>query len=131
MKKLKPYSFQVSDPVFKTALYVIVNLSYEKMIIKLKKRFPDFCLKTNEDALGLSFEHYDEKSNLNYPFLWVKNFNWDIRSQETFTHELNHSIFAALIYKNMAHSENNEAHCYLFGYYFTECWRKLNKRYNN
>ena len=128
--KNKPYSFQLAEPVFKTALFVMVNISFEKMIVKVKKRFPDFKLsKKYKDVNGLAFSHYDEETNLHYPFLWVKKFDWTIEWQQVFVHELAHFVFEELCEKNMPSSENNEGFCYLLGYYFVECWKKLKKFY--
>ena len=128
--KDKSYSFQLTDPVFSTALFVIVNISFEKMGIKVKKKFPDFeLLEKYKDSNGLFFSHYDGKTNLHYPILWVRKFDWCIKSQEVFVHELAHFIFDELCKKNMPSSENNEGFCYLFGYYFGECWKKLKRFY--
>lgn len=133
-KKLKPFEFQLKEDIFGSALYVIVNKPYDRMVADIKKKFPDFQLDNSarEGALGLTFEYYDDKINRGFPFIWIAKFEWSIVDQGTLAHETAHFIFRLLESKGIKldTKEPNEPYCYLFEYYFVNALRQLGKQYS-
>ncbi len=60
--------------------------------------------------------------------IWVKNFDWSVRSQATLAHELIHFVWSVLEDKQIPVSrDNEETFAYYFDYFYTEIWWKLRK----
>ena len=129
-QQFKPYQFQLSEEIFKSAVFIMVNRSYDSMIRYVQKKFPNFELpKHLSNSLGLCFSHKDKKSGILYSFVWVKKFDWTIGAQGCYLHELCHFIWHLIDEKNMVASHNDEPYCYLFEYYMKESWKKLQRFY--
>lgn len=132
-KKLKPFEFQLKEDVFSSALYVIVNKSFDTMVKDIKNKFSDFELSPSayEGAQGITFRYYDSQSNKSYPFIYIPKFEWSIYYQGVLAHELSHFTFYTLDEKGISvtSKEPNEPYCYLFEYYFVNALRKLGKKY--
>ena len=128
-KTLKPYAFDVSEPIFKSCCRVYVNMTMDDMITRIKLKFPGFNFKkvVNEDAGAYFFWFYYKPTEQNFPVLWVRKFDWSLAEQAIFIHELLHFIFYEARHKAILKSE--EFFCYMLEYYVRECWRKLKKLY--
>lgn len=132
VKKIKPVEFQLKEDVFNSAIYIIVNKSFDQMVADIKKRLPSFVLTDDKGGLnGLAFVHYEKKDDLTYNFIYLPKFEWTIHHQGILAHELLHIVFYLFSQKGVTVSVNdpNEAFCYFYEFYFDRIMTKLGKIY--
>jgi hypothetical protein len=129
---MKKFEFQLGEDIFHTAVYFILNKPFKRMVADIKRKFKDFKLSPDllSSAQGITFEHYNKKDNLDYFFIYLPHFEWNIKSQGILAHEILHFVLYELKKKNIELVEPNEPACYLFEYYFVSALRQLGKRAN-
>jgi hypothetical protein len=129
LEKNKFVSFQLTEPVFKSVIYIIVNVDFEGLNKIIEKRLGEkgHLDEKHKDCLGIATTI--ECNGKEFPFVWVKDFHWTLCDQATLNHELLHACLDTIFRKNMEiKSDNpNETLCYLFEYYSYEAIRRLGK----
>lgn len=129
-KAMKRSIYDIGEDIYCTHVTIVVNCDFPSFVKWLKRH-------TNEDLSDLGeYEagqglHIGIKNKSGQPShaIWIKHFDWTIPDMGVLAHELIHFIMAVLHQKRIPiRQENDEVFAYLYEYYFTQAFRKLNPK---
>ena len=119
--------YDLKEPVFHSAVTLVVNCTFEQCQKWLKK-YSDEDLKECErfaNGVGLHLP-IKNKDGQNCHVIWLKKFEWTIYDMSVLVHELVHLVTSLLDQKQVPIGlENDETMAYLLEYYTYESFHKL------
>lgn len=127
MKKIPKKLIIINEPLFKSAVNVFLNYSFEDANKYLKKNGYDELpeeFHTNEAAC---FQQVSKKTH--YYSIILPTFKWSMRGQATLAHELSHFCYMQLKEKGIDERGMNEVFSYMLEYYLLESLRAIGKLY--
>jgi hypothetical protein len=111
----------IKDPVYGQGFFLVVGGTITEVREKIDKW-------TGEKAeWGEATESYGAFMEVfgkdKWNFLWLKEFDWTIKEQGVFVHELNHHCNS--VFESLGLTDRKEAYAYYFEMMFKRCYEKL------
>lgn len=124
---MKKKLIQISEPVFKSTVHVLLNYTFEEMNEFFVKHKHSPTEELHKGSKGLAITEQDDKG-IWFHSIWLPINEWLLSGQSVLVHELAHTIFSIFKVKGIDIDEgNNETFCYLQEYYFKEFCLEINK----
>jgi chloramphenicol O-acetyltransferase len=116
---------QIDDDVFKVIVHFVFNCKQEKFNKWMAKKF-DVETGVVRGAGGCFFSF--EVGDITEYCVWIETFDWKIKEQGWFVHELVHTSYTILKDRGIElNDETEEVFAYFHTYLFEEVYKKLTK----